>query len=244
MAKIVEVYPDFDSAKKQIDARKVFGWHASLEVTDRMVVEVTFTRDDSKKQNAKLKDIEEDFTQCSVAVDYIERYNSHKVDKSKYRAVHPFILVIAIYFMVSFIIQGVVLFGLSYSYRANPAEFVGEGLSININDERVEIIDEDWSYDLNLEELGLSGLFSLFGHTEPTFHLTLEKAMNFCYYYSLLNLAGAVLILIFIIMKKSNSKTYYRAETEYVQNRKDVLNAKIDELNSRMDDLIEMAHNA
>ena len=68
--------------------------------------------------------------------------------------------------------------------------------------------------------------------------------MNFCYYYSLLNLAGAVLILIFIIMKKSNSKTYYRAETEYVQNRKDVLNAKIDELNSRMDDLIEMAHNA
>ena len=242
MAKIIEVYPDAKSAKAQIESRKVFGWHSDMKINERGVYEVTFTRNDSTKENARLRKIEEDFTECSVAADYIERYNSHTVNKSKYRAIHPFFLVLAIYFMVSFAIQGGVLLGLSVLYKADPGAFVGEGIEISIDDKEVIIVDQDWSYDLNLEELGLSGLFAIFGYNESTLNITLESAMDFCYGYSLLNLAGALILLIFIIFKRVNSKTYYKAELQYVQNRKDLLNEKIDDLNERMDDLIEEAY--
>ena len=61
MTKIVEIYPDAESVKLQVKAREKFGWKSSVEINSRGVYEVTFTRDESKPKNQKLKALEDDF---------------------------------------------------------------------------------------------------------------------------------------------------------------------------------------
>ena len=51
----------------------------------------------------------------------------------------------------------------------------------------------------------------------------------------------AVIVLIFAISWTINAKTYYKAEVEYVENRKSLLNQKVDFLDKRIDDIIEEA---
>ena len=118
MARIVEIYEDAQLAKQQVESRKVFGWSASVELTERGVFEVTFTRDESTARNAKLKELEDDFLQCSVASDYIERYNGYNVNKKKFKAFHPFLLLVVIY-----IIFSTLLAPLSSVYIKAPSAF-------------------------------------------------------------------------------------------------------------------------
>ena len=238
MARIVEIYEDAQLAKQQVESRKVFGWNASVELTDRGVFEVTFTRDESTARNAKLKELEDDFLQCSVASDYIERYNGYNVNKKKFKAFHPFLLLVVIYIIFSTLLQGGILTGLYALYKADPVAFVGSGISLEIDGKEGMVIDENWEYELDLEKLKLSGIASIFGITEKTYTVTLEKFVNIMGIYGIVNLAIAVVVLIWSIKKAIRAKTYYKAELAYVQNRKDLLNGKVDELEERMDDII------
>lgn len=238
MARIVEIYPDPVSAKQQVESRKVFGWSSSVELTERGVFEVTFTRDESTAKNKKLKELEDDFLQCSVASDYIERYNGYTVNKKKYKALHPFILLVVIYIVFSALLQGVILGGMYALYKTDPAALIGSGLNLEVDGEVTMIIDENWEYELDLEKNKLSGIASLFGITEKTVTLNLEKVMNIIGVYAAVNIVVALVVLVWAIRKGIRAKTYYKAELSYVQNRKDLLNGKIEELEERMDDII------
>lgn len=236
MRKIVEIYPDAQEVKQQVEYRKVFGWDSKVRITDRGVYEVTFTRSDDAKSN-KLENLENEFMQCSTAEDYIERYGEINVNKKKFRSMHPIILILVIYFIFSFILQGVVLGGLGALYKADPAGFIGEGFEVSVDGEPL-LITQDWSYEVDLEKLGVYGVALMFGVTEKTVSITVDTFMTFSLWYGVGNIALAFILLYWAIKKKINANTYYKAEVEYVENRQELLNDKLDFLNDEMDRII------
>ena len=236
MEKIVEIYPTAEEVKQQVEYRKTFGWKSSIELTSRGVFEVTFTRDLSTTKNKKLKELEEEFLECSVAEDYIERYNTVSVDKKKFKAFHPAMLLLVLYLLFVLFIQGVALVGVSEVYKVDPDLILG---ALTIQGENgSQSIDKDWSFEYNLEELGVYEIASLFGVKDKIFVLTVDGIMSLFAIVGIGSLALFLILLIWTIKKTIRAKTYYKAELDYVQNRKDVLNEIVDELDTRMDEII------
>ena len=236
MEKIVEIYPTPEEVKQQVEYRKTFGWKSSIELTSRGVFEVTFTRDLSTTKNKKLKELEEEFLECSVAEDYIERYNTVSVDKKKFKAFHPAMLLLVLYLLFVLFIQGVALVGVSEVYKVDPDLILG---ALTIQGENgSQSIDKDWSFEYNLEELGVYEIASLFGVKDKIFVLTVDGIMSLFVIVGIGSLALFIILLIWTIKKTIRAKTYYKAELDYVQNRKDVLNEIVDELDTRMDEII------
>lgn len=240
MEKIVEIYPSVEEVKQQIEYRKTFGWSADTTLTDRGVFEVTFTRE-TNARNQKLGTIENEFMECANAADYIERYNTVTVDKKKFKAFHPFILLVVIYIVFSMILQGVMLTAITTLLKTDPS--FAEQLPITVGEEQV-ILDENWSMELNLEEMGIYELVNSFGVEEKILTVTTKMLLDFLFYVGVGSLAIGVIVLIWAIKKSLTAKTFYKAELEYVKNRKDLLNEKVDDLEDRMDDLIRQAKKA
>ena len=236
MEKIVEIYPTAEEVKQQVEYRKTFGWKSSIELTSRGVFEVTFTRDLSTTKNKKLKELEEEFLECSVAEDYIERYNTVSVDKKKFKAFHPAMLLLVLYLLFVLFIQGVALVGVSEVYKVDPDLILG---ALTIQGENgSQSIDKDWSFEYNLEELGVYEIASLLGVKDKIFVLTVDGIMSLFAIVGIGSLALFLILLIWTIKKTIRAKTYYKAELDYVQNRKDILNEIVDELDTRMDEII------
>ena len=236
MEKIVEIYPSAEEVKEQVEYRKTFGWKSSIELTSRGVFEVTFTIDLSTAKNKKLKELEEEFMECSVAEDYIERYNTVHVDKKKFKAFHPAMLLLVLYLLFILFVQGVALVAVSEIYKTDP-DLILSSLTIQ-GEGGKQSIDKDWSQELNLEEMGVYGIASLFGIKDKIFVLTVDGIMQLFVIVGIGSLALFIILLIWTIKKTIRAKTYYKAELAYVQNRKDILNEMVDELDTRMDEII------
>ena len=238
MSKIVEIYPDAEEVKTQVEVRKKFGWASKVSINDRGVYEVTFTRDDSKAKNKKLKKLEDDFMQCSVASDYIERYNGVYADKKKFKAFSPIVLIILIYCLIQVGVLAFVAFLFKGLYAMDPNSFYNLGVNVTVGEASTPLTP-DWQQTINLEELGLYGLLSTFGVKEKILTLTVDVIMNFLFVVGIGAAVLFVLILFFMIRKAAIAKTFYKAEVEYIQRRKDLLNAKTDELEDRMDEIMD-----
>lgn len=237
MSKIVEIYPDNESVKLQVAARKKFGWKSEVEINDRGVYEVTFTRDDTKEENKKLGKLEEDFMHCSVAADYIERYNHLYADKKKYKAFSTIIIVILVYCIIQLSVLAFVPCMLKLLYSVDPDIFYDLGLNATVGDVSVPITPE-WEQPIDLEAQGLYPLLSMFGVRDKILVLTVDLLINFLFGVGIAAGVGCLLIIFFMIRKVLVAKTFYKAEVEYLQNRKDMLNAKADELEKRMDEIM------
>ncbi len=237
MSKIVEMYPDAEEVKTQVEVRKKFGWASSVLINDRGVYEVTFTRDDSKAKNKKLKELEDDFMQCSVASDYIERYNGIYADKKKFKAFSPLVLVILIYCLIQVFVLAFVTCLFKALYTMDPNILYDLGMSVTVGDASTPLTP-DWQQTIDLEELGIYSILATFGVKEKILTLTVDVIMNFLF---IVGIGAAVLffvIIFFMIRKAVIAKTFYKAEVEYIQRRKDMLNSKMDELEDKMDEIM------
>lgn len=239
MSQIKEVYPDVQSVQDQVAVRKKFGWDASIEYTDRNVFEVTFTRDDSKAKNKKLKQLEDEFTLCASAEDYIERYNGVYANKKKFKAFNPVVLIILIYVIFQFSVLAIGLCALKLIYDSNPALLTELGLSLTTPEGVTSPITPEWSYDIQIAELGLAPLFAIFGITGNVFTITADIIFNILFYIGIGIGALIVLLIIFMIRRAIRAKRYYKADVEYIDRRKKLLNSKIDELEEEMDKIME-----
>ena len=237
MAKIVEFYPDAESVKEKVELRKKFGWSSSVKTNDRDVYEVTFTRDETKDKNKKLKELEDDFTQCTVASDYIKRYNRVYANKDKFKALPTIVIVILIYLMVQLGVMALVSIMFKAMYSSDPNSFYDLGLKVVAGGESVPI-SPDWKFDVNLEEIGLSGILSIFGVSGPILTLDVELLINALFVVGLLSLAGFILILFFMIKKKSTARTFYKAEVEYIDRRKKRLKTIMAEIEEQMEHIM------
>lgn len=238
MAKIVEIYPDVESVQAQIKVRETFGWSSSVELTERGVFEVTFTRNDNTARNKKLKVLEDDFNECFAAEDYIERYNEVRVDERKFKSMSVFAWIVAIYFMISLAFQGVACCAIYGIYQTQPELIISQMSITDENGNKISI-DENWSKEINLEEAGVYEILKTFGVKEKVVTINTDFLVKALLGLGIISLVGFIIILAWVCNRKRKSKLYYKAELEYVQNRKDLLNSKIDYLEERMDEIID-----
>lgn len=237
MSKIIEIYPDAESVKLQVESRKVFGWKSEVSINDRGVYEVTFTRDDEKAENQKLKELEDDFTQCFAASEYIERYNRVYADKKKFKAFPTIVIVILVYCIIQLSVLCFVPAMLKVLYTVEPSIFYDLGLNVTVGEETVPLT-ADWKTEIDLEPTGLLPLLSIFGIKDKILTITVEVLINLLFGVGVAAGVGVVLIIFFMIRKTLVSKTFYKAEVEYLQNRKDLLNAKVDMIENRMKEIM------
>lgn len=237
MATIKEIYPDMESVKKQAAVRKKFGWNASVEINERGVFEVTFTRDETTSKNKKLKAFEDDFLNCSVAADYIERYKRVYADKKKFKAFSTIVIIVLIYCMIQLGVMALVSTLFKVMYSTNPSMLYDLGLNVTAGGSSTPLTP-DWKFDLNIEEIGLSGVFLLFGISGPILTLTVELLINALFTVGMICLAGLLLILFFMIRKIIVTKTFYKAEVEYINRRKNRLNNILDDVDKKMDKIM------
>ena len=237
MSKIIEIYPDAESVKLQVERRKAFGWKSDVSINDRGVYEITFTRDDEKTMNKKLKALEDDFTQCSVASNYIKRYNKVYADKKKFKAFPTVIIVILIYCIVQLAVLTIVPCALKAIYTVDPDSFYDLGLSATVGEESTPLTP-DWSTDIDLESTGLLPVLSIFGVKDKILTVTVEFLINALFGIGVAAGIGVLLIVLFMIRKTLVSKTFYKAEVKYLQKRKDLLNSKIDDIEGRIDEIM------
>lgn len=237
MSKIVEIYPDAESVKLQVEARKVFGWKSDVQINDRGVYEVTFTRDDAKEVNKKLKVLEDDFMHCSVATDYIERYNKVYANKKNYKAFPTIVILILIYCLIQLFVLAIVPCMLKLLYTMDPEIFYNLGLNATVGDVSVPITPE-WKQEINLEQIGLYTLLSMFGVKEKILVLTVDLLINMLFGVGIAAAVGFILIILFMIRRKLVSNTFYKAEVKYLQDRKDLLNSKVSQIENQMDKIM------
>lgn len=236
MAKFVEIYTSAEETKEQTEYREAFGWKHSINLTERGVFEVTYTRDDSTAKNKKLKTLEDDFNQCFSAEEYIERYNDFTVSKKKFKAFHPFILLLVLYISFSMLLQGVLLLAFSYLYKSDPSFISNMPVVIG---EQEYVLDENFALDLNLKEIGIYDIVTVFGVKNEILTVTASLLFDLFFYVGAGSLAIAIIVIFWAINKKRVSNLYYKAEVKYVQKRKDMLNSKIDDLDKRVDAIID-----
>ena len=237
MSKIVEIYPDIESVKLQAEARKAFGWKSEVSVNDRGVYEVTFIRDDSKAENKKLGELENEFMQCSVAQDYIERYSRVSADKKKFKAFPTIVLLILIYCIIPLGVLAAVSCLFKIMYVADPNVFYDLGINVTVGEETVPLTP-DWKTVVDLESLGLYGFASMLGVKDKMLTVTVDLLIDLLFGLGLAAGVGLFLIIFFMIRKTLIARVFYKAEVEYLQKRKTLLASKLEGLDDRMDEIM------
>lgn len=238
MSKIVETYPDVDSLQAQVETRQKFGWKYSINITDRAVYEVTFTRDDSIPRNQKLGALEDDFDACCNAEDYIERFARVRANKKQFRALHPVMWLVVGYVLFMCLAMAVVMCGFKLIHVTNPNAFYEIGIEFTGPGGESTPLSPGWSEELNFEELGIKELLETFGIHQESITVTVDLIVNILFGFGIAGAAIALIIIIFIIRRSIRAKRYYKADVEYINRRRELLNSKIDEIEQEMDDII------
>lgn len=228
MAKRVETYPDIQQVKERAEFLKQFGWKESVGVSSRGVYEVEFTRDESNPRNRELKKLEIQYQQAETALDFIDRYQYKTVNKKSFKAFGKLAIFCLIYILICLLAGAFVCTFIKFGYESNPEIIEQFNLSVSVNGVDVPL-DESWSQTIELkgteaekfipilEAIGIGSVIVI----------NLDFILNILFGCGIFFGALAILVIIFIIYRKSKVNSYYKAEVEYIARRNDLLQEKV-----------------
>lgn len=234
-----ETYPDIESVKSRIEYMHKFGWIEHVNITSRGVYEVEFTRDESIPKNRELKKYESMVQQANTALEFIERYQTKSVNKKAFKTFNKLTIFVLIYIIITFLMGTVVCSVIKFGYYASPEIVEKLDLNVTIDGEEVPL-DESWSMTIDLldtEYANITPFLNMLGINHEIV-INVDFILNIIFGFGIFFGVIALAIIIFIIYRKAKTTSYYKAEVRYIENRKQLLDDKVYDLQKEISNIM------